>query len=85
MNKLRNTASLFPQTMSLMALDLVCSLLNGTLDNSDYIAWNDWTIVNNKMAGCGRKWSWPKSMQYPDIFVEGMRNATKNLSQDAPI
>jgi hypothetical protein len=36
-----------------------------------------------KWKGCGRKRSRPKPMQYPDIFVEGMRNATKNLSQDS--
>jgi hypothetical protein len=49
MNKLRNAANLFPQTMSLMTFDVVYSLFKGTLNNSDHIAWNNWTVVNNEM------------------------------------
>jgi hypothetical protein len=32
--------------------------------------------------GCGRKWSWPNLRYYLGIFLEGLRNTTKVLSQD---
>jgi hypothetical protein len=33
--------------------------------------------------GCGRKWSWPNLKYYPGICLEGLRKATKTLSQDS--
>jgi hypothetical protein len=39
-------------------------------------------LINLK--GYGRKQSWPNSRHYPGICVEGLRKATKNLSQNSP-
>jgi hypothetical protein len=36
--------------------------------------------MNSK--GCGRKLSWTNLMYYPGIFLEELRNTTKNISQD---
>jgi hypothetical protein len=32
--------------------------------------------------GYGRKRSWPNLRYYPGIYLDGLRKATKNLSQD---
>jgi hypothetical protein len=36
-----------------------------------------------KWKGCGRKRSWPNFRNCPGTFPEGLRETTKNLSQDS--
>jgi hypothetical protein len=58
----------------------ICVLFNGAVSSSDYIASDD-IIMNWK--GYGRKWSCPNLGHFPGIFLEGLRDTTKILSQDS--
>jgi hypothetical protein len=72
-------------SLTLAATGITCifSLFNDAVNNSNYIAMNEWMVANYDWKGCGIEQSWPTFKVLAWHLLGWTEKNHKNLSHDS--